>query len=98
MLLKHLQNLTVGTLKYFFDFDTHTCRQVFAVVPVLLLTVVFIYRQTLQELYDGLLTVKEDAIYIQLQAKSLKDHFENSSTYEQFINYSRSIKDHLSRQ
>ena len=73
MIRKHLEHLTIESLKFFFNLDHTFCSHLF--ITLLVLTGMFkvVYEHTIQFFHDGVLTVKNDLQGIKSQIESYKE-------------------------
>jgi len=97
MFFKHIQHIATEALKYFFNFDEQSCKHMFATLGFFPFLVQLLFGALIREFHYGLLTVKEDGQGIIAAIKTYKERWENSETWEQFLNYTHNLKELISR-
>lgn len=92
MYKKHIGHFIMVSLKYFFDFDYSFCSHAVLIVLVIAGIIKLFAVQTASIFYEGVLTVKEDALMIKEEVRNIKERWYNSNSREVIINIYLSIK------
>jgi len=92
MLKKHIVHLVIVSLKYFLDIDltssSHVLGTLLAIAGILKICMI----HAADNLSNGLLTVKEDAINIKNDLILLKQNWDNSPMREALVNNLKNLK------
>ena len=73
MIRKHLEHLTIESLKFFFNLDHTFCSHLLLSALVIVGMSKVLYDQAIQIFHDGLLTVKNDLSTIKSQIDFYKE-------------------------
>ena len=92
MYKKHLFHFAMVTLKFFFDLEPYLFYQLLYKGIFLSLLFKFSLYRIGEALYDGLITVKEDALTLRSELKMVKERWENSGIKETFENRLQTIR------
>jgi len=82
-------------MKYFFDIDASMFNHLLFVIIVLLGSVKVIASMITGHLHDGLLTVKDDAMFLREEVASYKERFQNGQLQDAFISNVRSFRENM---
>ena len=77
MIRKHLEHLTIESLKFFFNLDHTVCNHLLIVALVLFGSFRIIFDSTRDFLQDGLLTVKNDLNTIKSHIETYRDQLQH---------------------
>jgi len=92
MFLKTVQHITIVSLKYFFNLDSTLSAHMFLILLVILGLVKISCSKAINELHNGLRTVKDDANNITENIRDLKKQWINRDIHEMIASYTRSLK------
>ncbi len=95
MFKKQVGHFVTVSMKFFFDFDISVFSHALFAVIILLGFIKLLFVILADNLYDGLLTVKEDAQLLQQEVAAYKQKWENSPVRETLINNVRSFRENL---
>ena len=76
MIRKHLEHLTIESLKFFFNLDHTVCSHLFISALVFLGMFKLFFDHTRELFHDGLLTVKEDLRGIKSQIECYREQLQ----------------------
>jgi hypothetical protein len=92
MYRKHIEHAIMVGLKYFFDLDYNFCSHLLIGAVVIMGLFKFFISDIGAKFYDGLLTVKEDALNIKMELATVKENWYRSEMKENLVNNLRSLK------
>ncbi len=77
MIRKHIEHLTIESLKFFFNLDHTVCNHLFITALVFISLSRIFFDHTRQFFQDGLLTVKSDLYTIKSQIEEYRDQLQH---------------------
>lgn len=95
MYRKHIKNLISVGCKYFFDLDYRAVAHSFIVLLVLGGIAKLLWFKVGDELQDGLLTVKEDALSIKNSFAGIKDNWASSNLHTTLTGYVHGFREQI---
>ena len=96
MLKKYIGHFIMVSLKFFFDFDPSVSNHAFFAGIILFGFLKLSIVKIADHLQDGLLTVKEDTLFLKAELTNYKGQWEGSPFRVALINNARSFKENLS--
>ena len=80
MIRKHIEHLTIESLKFFFNLDHTICNHIVISALVLIGMFRLFFDHTRELFHDGLLTVKNDVHAIRSQIEFYKERLQQRAT------------------